>query len=67
MVDVQVEAAPVTVQVNAPVGATPLAPVTVAVKIRGCPTVGALGESPMTIVGVNKPTETFTLDDVTEI
>ena len=67
VVEVHVEAEPVTVHVSAPVGAgTPLDPVTVAVKIRDCPTVGALGESPITIVGVSKPTETFTFAEVTE-
>ena len=67
VVELQADAAPVTVHVNEPVGApTPFASVTVAVKMRGWPTVGELGETPITIVGVANPTETFIFEEVTE-
>ena len=61
----QLEAAPVTVQLNDPVGAGfPVVPVTTAVNVSWLPTVGLEGDSMRLIDGVETPSEIVIPEEV---
>ena len=64
LAELQLVAAPETVHVRVPLGATPPVPVTTAVNTKGCPTVGLLGVSEIVMVGFAWPTLTITELDV---
>jgi hypothetical protein len=65
---VQVDACPEIAQFIVPVGAgAPETPVTVAVNVIDCPTVGLAGEEATEMVGVNTWRLTAIVDDVVEL
>lgn len=64
----QVDACPEIAQFIVPVGAgAPETPVTVAVNVIDCPTVGLAGEEATEMVGVNTWRLTAIVDDVVEL
>jgi hypothetical protein len=67
-VDEQLVACPETAQLTVPVGAgVPVKPVTVAVNVMDCPTVGLAGEAVTEMVGVNTCKLTAIVDEVVEL
>ena len=67
-VEAQLDACPEIAQFIVPVGAgAPETPVTVAVNVIDCPTVGLAGEEATEMVGVNTWRLTAIVDDVVEL